>query len=243
MNNTAPRLRPFASPFGPAPTRKAEMQRAKVEVGEILSRLGKCCRPTSEDFQWPEESDLKRLDDIVFEASLWLRPLPRKQKPRRSKPWPRYCAVDHHWPNLLLCERIKKLLVRARDNAPQRPLEMLWRVAGNRLLVAEFFELLPKIHKGLLPADSVPWERFQLIFLDFRSAECGCLQSRLETRLGNAEGGSRLVTYAVFLEVLCDDKAWARKHEAGALHLVDWVYAHLQNVRAFADCCAIQHRQ
>ena len=230
MNATAPRLRPFDSPFGPAPTRKAEMQRANAEVGEILSRLGKCCLPADGSFQWPKRNDLDRLDELVLEIYLWMGPPPKKQNPRMTQPWRRYRAVDRCWPGLRLWRRIEGLLKRARDNTPPRPFGSLRQKPGQPKLVAEFFKILPKIHKDPVQAVSVKWEDFAPLFLDFRSAESNCLQSRLETRLGNVEGGAKLVAYAVYLEIKSDEQAWVRQHGEGYDALTDWVSLPLRNV-------------
>lgn len=215
----------------PGIKQSSELQTAKSELAGILGRLDACCLP-EDRFQWPKENDLERLDELVFKTSLLLRPLPKKQKPRRIEPWHTYHAVDHRWPKLHLCRRIEQLLKRARDKAPQRPLEVLWRSVAHRKLVAELFDLVPKIRKGLERIDSVDWERFAPLFLSVRNEERQAAgkscQSVLETRLGDLPGSLRLIAYAVYLEIDGDDKVWARRHWRPVFDLMSWVESHLR---------------
>jgi hypothetical protein len=238
MSPADPLLPPYSFDdvaIDPEAERKEKLGKAKLEVGAILDRLGKCCSPVGGTFQWPKRADLERLDDLILEIWLWIRPLHKRRNPRTVEPWRRYCAVDHCWPGLHLCRRIKRLLERARDNAPPRPLGILWQMPTERNLVSDFFgNTLPMTHKEPAKVASVDWEGFAPLFLYFKNEERKAVNKScrevLETRLGDVPGSNRLVAYAAFLEIKSADQAWASRHASGSFALMDWVTYHLRNV-------------
>jgi len=207
---------------------------ARREVGEILTRLGECCISVDDMPQWPNPSDLERLDELIRNLAKTIRPKASKQKARITEPWSRYLTVDHHWSGLRLCERLQELVERACKNVPACPFAVLWQMEPRNEIVVEFFRItLPMIQKEPAKVASVDWERFEPLFLYFHNKEREAAKksrySLLQTRLGPVGGDRRLVAYAAYLEIQIGNQAWMREHWTGANALMRWVCTCLRN--------------
>ena len=200
------------------PFRLREEQEAKThqkrlrEIKSILRKLGGCCQ--QHKFQWPDKTDLERLDLLVSELVRWIRKRP--QLPR----WKWYKAVDDHW-HLRLWQTIENLVERAARNTPPRPLEKYNRKLSDDSLVEmtkKFLDRYAEVIRGRNAA-SVAWEEFDELFAKVTGK---CISRRIPLT------SAKDVTYRLFLELFCADRQWTTKQWKGACDLTFWVARKLQ---------------
>jgi hypothetical protein len=161
-----------------------------------------------------------RLDRAVFSLSACT-----KSKTQSERLWGYFTAVDASWPQLHLVEIITRMIYRAKETADEHPFEPFLRIvrAGGEsgALASDLVRLIIEYRKGDFKANRTDWDRFSSVLAQVRNRTRTYSSGVALTTRQGLSGPPALLAYAVFMEFVCEYRAWDLKN-ADRVKLASW---------------------